>query len=81
MINTTFLHFTGIGRKNVERLHSIGLMDWNKVLDNPDLLPFSEKMKTKILSELSISRENYENRNLKYFAEKLHPTEKMDNSR
>jgi hypothetical protein len=76
MINTTFLHLTGIGRKNVERLHSIGLKDWNSVLDNPDLLPFSAKMKTKILSELYISAENYESKNLKYFTEKLHPTEK-----
>ena len=76
MINTSFLHFTGIGRKNVERLHSIGLRDWNSVLDNTDLLPFSNKMKTKLLSEISISIENYEKKNLKFFAERLHPTER-----
>lgn len=76
MINRSFLHFTGIGRKNLERLHSCGLTDWNRVLDNTNLLPFSEKMKIKLLSEISISVKHYENKNLNFFSEKLHPTER-----
>jgi uncharacterized protein len=76
MIKTSLLHFTGIGRKNVERLHSIGLKDWYAILDNPDLLPFSDKMKNKLLQELTISIENYECKNLKFFTDTLHPTEK-----
>ena len=76
MINQSLLHFTGIGRKNVERLHAIGLTNWESILDNPDLLPFSGKIKARLLSELPIFLENYEKRNLKFFAEKIHPSEK-----
>lgn len=76
MINTSLLHFTGIGRKNVEKLHSIGLNDWKSILDNADLLPFSENIKSKLLSEILIFLEKYEKGNLKFFAENLHSTEK-----
>lgn len=76
MINTSFLHLTGIGQQNIKKLHSLGITNWYALVDNPDLLPFSEKIKQQILKETFYYIENYEKKNLKFFAEKLHAKEK-----
>ena len=76
MINTSFLQFTGIGQQNIKKLHSLGITDWNAVLDQQANLPLSPKVKEQILKEIPLYIDNYEKKDLKFFAERLHAKEK-----
>lgn len=76
MINTSFLHFKGIGRSNLKTIHELGIKNWNDALDNITKINFSDKKKSEFISEIESCIEKLEQDDLEFFSLKLHPKEK-----
>ncbi len=76
MINTSFLHFKGIGKANLKIISEFGNTTWFEVLDNIEKIPFNDKKKSELVLEIENSIQKLEQDDLEFFSTKLHPKEK-----
>jgi len=71
LIETSFLQFTGIGKKTFSKLLDAGYTDWNSIVENPYNLPFGSSMSTRLLVEIREYQAQLQNRNIAFFTERL----------
>ncbi len=76
MIDKAFLHFRGVGKKNLEKLEIAGFDNWSKVLEKKDEIPFTEKFSEKFYKEVEESSLALERDDISFFAKKLAPPDK-----
>jgi uncharacterized protein YprB with RNaseH-like and TPR domain len=76
MIDTSFLHFKGIGRANLKTIKNLGIENWNDALDKSELIPFKSERQKIFLSEVDLFIEQYSADNLEFLCNKIHPSEK-----
>ncbi len=76
MIDSAFLHLSGIGKKNLQKIQKLGIQTWQELFENIHKL----KLKTKSLEKLEESLIQSQTALLKedifYFTKKLHPKDK-----
>ena len=76
MLESSFLHFKGIGKKNSRILKEKKLYTWYDILDFSDSLPFSSDKNRDLILQAELNIQKREQKDWLYFSEKLHPSEK-----
>ncbi len=76
MIDSAFLHFSGIGKKNRDRLLQAGIIDWESALLKTEQIPFKGEKKEKFLLEIENNLQAHKDQNIRFFTEKFHPLDK-----
>jgi len=71
MINRAFLHFRGVGKKNLQKLEVAGLDEWSMVVQQKENIPFSEKFSEKFLNEVEECSQALEREDIYFFSKKL----------
>lgn len=72
MIENTFVHVDGVSENTEKKLWENGIKSWKDYCDNYDSIDFiPEKKKAIIKNELVYSQQEFDNRNISYFAKKL----------
>ncbi len=72
MIENTFVHVDGVSENTEKKLWENGIKSWKDYCENYDSIDFlSDKKKASIRNEINFSRGHLEDKNLKYFTEKL----------
>jgi uncharacterized protein YprB with RNaseH-like and TPR domain len=74
MLQNTFLHLPGIGKKNEHAIWKKGIRSWDDLL-LPENNIFSRRKKDQIKKAIEDSQEQFQNKNVAYFADHLPPNE------
>ncbi len=76
MLDSAFLHFSGIGKKSRDKLFQNGIIDWETGIKNSENIPFKGEKKNKFIEELHFNLQALKEERIGFFAEKLHPLDK-----
>ncbi|MBE7413055.1 MAG: ribonuclease H-like domain-containing protein [Leptospiraceae bacterium] len=71
MIDKAFLHFKGVGKKNLEKLESAGFDNWSKVISKQEEMPFSKNFSKKLISEAEENSKALKREDIYFFAKNL----------
>jgi len=72
MIENTFVHIDGVSENTERKLWENSIRSWNDFLDNFENIDFlPESKKEKIRNEILFSKQHFEDKNIKYFSNKL----------
>jgi uncharacterized protein YprB with RNaseH-like and TPR domain len=72
MIENTFVHIDGVSENTEKKLWDNGIKSWKEYCEKYDSIDFiPEKKKAIIRNEIAFSQTNFNEKNLKYFSEKL----------
>ena len=74
MITEALLHCSGIGPARLKQLHGLGIRSWIDVIQNADQLP--DCLHDSLLEESMLCQAALEDRNIRFFVERFHPTDK-----
>lgn len=76
MITEAFLHFKGIGPKNIHKIKEAGFNSWDDIIRNSADLPFGEKLNNSILEEARKYISLLEDNNIIKLTNSFHPSDK-----
>jgi uncharacterized protein len=71
LIETSFLQFTGIGKKTLSKLLDAGYTNWSSVIENPYHLPFGSGMSTRLIGEIHEYKVQLQKQNIAFFTDRL----------
>ncbi len=74
MLQNTFLHLPGIGKKSEQALWEKGIRSWGDLLLTESNI-LSARKKDQFKKAIEDSQEQYQNKNVAYFADHLPPNE------
>lgn len=75
-LKRTFLHIPGVGYQTEKRIWKSGIRTWKECLRNTSRLPLGSKQRARVVDEISESLNQLEQKNQRFFSDRL-PTREL----